>query len=164
MDTSASLSTVSAVAQLEKQCFSDPWSENVIASALSSGNYVFSYIYAPEDDFETREMLRAKGNESGLIGYACGLISFDQCEVQRVCVLKDFRKRGFGERLMKELLTAFNAVGAASVFLEVRSGNVPARRLYEKLGFREIGVRKAYYGDDDAAGYEWERVTMNEQR
>lgn len=166
MEPSASGQTISAIAMLEKRCFSDPWSENVIASALGSGNYIFSYIYAAEDDLETREKLRAEGNVPGMIGYACGLISFDQCEVQRVCVLKEFRKRGFGERLMTELLTAFNAVGASSVFLEVRAGNVPARMLYEKLGFREIGTRKAYYADDDAAVYELEtgnglRATIN---
>ena len=153
MDPSASNPTVSAIAHLENHCFSEPWSENVISSALGSGNYIFTYIYPPEDDFETREMLRAEGNGQGIIGYACGLISFDQCEVQRVCVLKQFRRHGLGERLMKELLTAFSAVGASSVFLEVRAGNVPARRLYEKLGFREIGIRKAYYADDDAAVY-----------
>lgn len=127
------------LAALESECFKEPWSEQTLLDSLRSGNYVFSYIRPDGSDVPA--------------GYACGLITPGQCEVQRVCVLPEYRRRGFGERLMNELRTAFAASGASSVFLEVRSLNAPARSLYEKLGYRSIGVRKHYYADDDAVIY-----------
>ena len=127
------------LASLESQCFKEPWSEQTLLDSLRSGNYVFSFIRQDGSDVPA--------------GYACGLIMPDQCEVQRVCVLPEYRRHGFGERLMNELRTAFEASGACSVFLEVRSSNIPARSLYEKLGYRSIGIRKHYYADDDAVIY-----------
>ncbi|MBO4327545.1 MAG: ribosomal protein S18-alanine N-acetyltransferase [Clostridia bacterium] len=139
MATGDMLMTAAQLAALESHCFKEPWSEQTILDSLRSGNYVFSYIRPDGSDIPA--------------GYACGLIMPDQCEVQRVCVLPEFRRRGFGERLMNELRTAFEASGACSVFLEVRSQNTPARSLYKKLGYREIGIRKHYYADDDAVIY-----------
>lgn len=132
-------------AELEQKCFSRPWSASMLSEAQDSGAYIFVAVTVGND---------AGDNAGGeIVGYACGSMAGDQGEVQRVCVLNEFRGRGYGERLMRELFTAFTAVGISEIFLEVRAGNVPARALYEKLGFVNAGVRKRYYGDEDAVVY-----------
>jgi ribosomal-protein-alanine N-acetyltransferase len=134
-------SKIPAIAKLEKICFSEPWTEGMISGSVFSGNYIFSFVYPG-------------GSESDEpAGYACGLIAPEQCEIQRICVLPEFRRLGYGERLMNELKNVFAASGASSVFLEVRASNIPARNLYEKLGYKQLGIRKNYYSDDDAAIY-----------
>jgi ribosomal-protein-alanine N-acetyltransferase len=102
------------------------------------------------------------------VGYRCAVLEFDEVTVGygiiacgageahllNVCVREEFRNRGFGRALMMHLLGLATAAGAAVVFLEVRPANTAAVRLYEALGFRQIGVRRGYYqavsGREDA--------------
>lgn len=76
-----------------------------------------------------------------LIGYAFFLESID-CELLRIAVRPAWRRRGVAERLLRERLVRG---GFERMLLEVRAGNMAARRLYEKLGFAVDGVRKNYY-------------------
>ena len=124
-------------ARLEAACFAVPWSAQMLTESLESGLYIFTFV--KQDDV--------------LAGYACGLIAGDQGEIDRICVLPEFRRRGIGVRLLTELKTAFIAAGCGSMFLEVRASNAAARAMYEKFGFRETGRRKNYYPDDDAVLY-----------
>ena len=120
---------VSAVAALEKICFSDPWSENSVASELK--NKLALWLVAEEE-----------GTVAGYIGsQTCG----DESDVMNVAVHPDFRRRGIAEALVNSLVTELNAIGSRCLTLEVRVSNVPAVSLYEKLGFAEIGRRKNYY-------------------
>jgi ribosomal-protein-alanine N-acetyltransferase len=121
-------------ALLESRCFSEPWSEQTLTASFLTGQYIFASVSENEV----------------VAGYACGTISPGEGEVQRICVLPEFRRRGFAKRLLDELAVAFTVAGCETVFLEVRSKNIAARELYKKAGFEEIGVRPGYYGDDDA--------------
>ncbi len=124
-------------ARLEAVCFSEPWSEKMLAESLDSGLYIFTFVKQGEE----------------LAGYACGVIAGDQGEIERICVLPEFRRRGLGRRMLDELRIAFAAAGCGSMFLEVRASNAPARSMYEKYGFRVTGKRPNYYADDDAVLY-----------
>ena len=120
---------VKAVAELEKICFSDPWSENSVASELK--NKLALWLVAEEE-----------GRVAGYIGsQTCG----DESDVMNVAVHPDFRRRGIAEALVNSLVEELKAIDSHSLTLEVRASNVPAISLYEKLGFSEVGRRKNYY-------------------
>jgi ribosomal-protein-alanine N-acetyltransferase len=122
-------SHVKAVAELEKLCFSDPWSENSVASELK--NKLALWLVAEED-----------GHVAGYIGsQTCG----DESDVMNVAVHPDFRRRGIAEALVNGLVEELKAIESHCLTLEVRASNVPAISLYEKLGFSEVGRRKNYY-------------------
>jgi ribosomal-protein-alanine N-acetyltransferase len=89
-----------------------------------------------------------------MVGYGIIACGAGEAHLLNVCVREEFRNRGFGRALITNLLALAAGAGAAVVFLEVRPGNITAVRLYEALGFRQIGVRRGYYqavsGREDA--------------
>ena len=122
-------SHVAAVAELEKICFSDPWSEKSVASELN--NKLALWLIAEEED-----------RVAGYIGsQTCG----DESDVMNVAVHPDFRRRGIAEALVTGLADQLKAIGSRCLTLEVRASNAPAIALYEKMGFAEVGRRKNYY-------------------
>ena len=120
---------VSQVAELEKLCFADPWSEKSIASEL--GNCWSYWVVALWDD--------------RVLGYIGSPSSFDETDVMNVAVHPDFRRRGIAESLIDELIKELKNRGSHALMLEVRESNAPAIALYEKLGFVQVGCRKNYY-------------------
>jgi len=124
-------SHVSAVAELEKLCFSAPWSERSIASELQN-EYSLWLV-------EERE------------GVAVAYVGSQSCppeaDVMNVAVAPAFRRQGIGEGLMVALMDALRDKGMESLTLEVRASNSPAISLYDRLGFTEVGRRPNYYTD-----------------
>lgn len=120
---------VAAVAALEAESFSRPWSCNAFEKTLSDENYI---------------VLTAKASEV-LLGYCVLLCAGEEADITNVCTMPQARGKGVATALLTELLEQGNAQGVVEYFLEVREGNVPARALYTKLGFEEIGLRKNYY-------------------
>ena len=120
---------VSQVAELEKVCFSDPWSENSVASELN--NKLSLWLVAVEGD--------------AVAGYIVSQTVMDETDMMNVAVHPDFRRRGIGESLVLGLVEKLKSLGSHCLTLEVRSSNESAISLYEKLGFTQIGRRKNYY-------------------
>lgn len=120
---------VAQIADLEKICFSDPWSENSIASELE--NKLAHWLVAQE-----REMVA---------GYIGSQTVMGETDMMNVAVHPDFRRRGIAEALVKRLVEDLQAMESHCLTLEVRASNAPAIALYEKLGFSQIGRRKNYY-------------------
>ena len=83
--------------------------------------------------------------DRGIAGYAGLDHGGDVADVMTVAVVADRRGQGLGDVLLGELLRRASDGGAASVMLEVRADNMPARRLYERHGFEEVSVRRRYY-------------------
>ena len=73
----------------------------------------------------------------------------DEAHVTTFATRRAWRRQGVGERLLLALLDLAAARGAHEATLEVRPSNAPARRLYEKYGFKVVGVRPRYYSDDN---------------
>ena len=125
-----------AIAQMEEKYFPDPWSKKDIFSYIcSEGGMCFTAL------------------EDGVpIAYIIGRKIPPEGEIYRIAVREDKRQRGIGYRLLSYGLKTERGSGVETVFLEVRSRNTPARRLYSAYGFVEAGVRKNYYKnpDDDA--------------
>jgi len=92
-------------------------------------------------------------------GFICANSVVPEWELENVVVAHGARRRGVADALVSELVNIFKSRSGVSLWLEVRESNHPARRLYEKHGFRETGVRDSYYRDpvEDAVLYEWRR-------
>ena len=120
---------VPQVAELEKLCFQDPWSEKSIATELE---HVYSLWYvALEDD--------------KVIGYVGSQTSAGETDMMNIAVHPHYRRRGIAESLVECLITELKNRGSICLMLEVRASNEPAKSLYEKLGFRQVGRRPNYY-------------------
>jgi ribosomal protein S18 acetylase RimI-like enzyme len=74
-----------------------------------------------------------------------------EAELLRVAVVQAHRRSGVAKRLMAACSEYLAASGCTSLHLEVRASNAPAQKLYESLGWRRTGTRKAYYGDGEGA-------------
>ena len=118
-----------AVAALERQCFSDPWSVEMLRPELPDESHEF--------------LLAVEGEE--LLGYVGLMTVLDEGYLSNVAVSTAYRRQGIAEALLTALLARARARRLSFVTLEVRAGNTPAQTLYRKLGFQEVGVRRGYY-------------------
>lgn len=80
-----------------------------------------------------------------LLGFILSRLVLDEAEILSVAVAGSRRGRGLARRLLDLHLRRLAGLGARTVFLEVDEGNVPARRLYRRAGFRNVGRREGYY-------------------
>ena len=114
-------------AELEKLCFSEPWSEKAILEEAERGFFVAAYI---------------DGVFAGYAGMTCVLDERDVCNIATV---PELRGRGVGMALTQALIESARETGASVVMLEVRKSNAAAIALYEKSGFTLVGRRKNFY-------------------
>ena len=122
-------SHVSQIAELEKLCFSDAWSENSIRSELT--NKLSLWLVAVDCD--------------RVAGYIGSQTVLGWADMMNLCVSPDYRRQGIGEKLAVELERQLREEKVECLTLEVRVSNAPAIALYEKLGFRQVGKRPRYY-------------------
>ena len=118
-----------AILAIENASFTCPWSEKSFLDAFDAETVT---IYAAEEDGQ-------------LVGFSCLLVVEDEAEVLNIASAPGFRRRGAGQALLSRMLSDCEARGVSAVYLEVRESNAPARGLYQKNGFCEIGVRRNYY-------------------
>lgn len=117
-------------ASLEREAFPDPWSEAMLGSGLAADSQIY---------FCARE------RNGALAGYAAVMIVLDEGELLRIGVAPGFRRQGVAAMLMERIFRTAKERKLAFMLLEVRKGNAPAIRLYEKYGFSPEGIRKNYY-------------------
>ncbi len=114
---------------IEKECFSSPWSENQIRDEILKENAIF---------------LTAK-NSDNLCGYISGQLILDEFYINNVAVTKRYRNNGIASALINNLINRLQETNCVLATLEVRESNVNARRVYEKFGFLNLGIRKDFY-------------------
>lgn len=85
-----------------------------------------------------------------VIGYLKYLIMYDKMEIENIFVEEEYRNNGIGTKLMSYLVYKAIEYKCINITLEVRKSNLVAINLYKKFGFREVALRKFYYGDEDA--------------
>ena len=120
---------VAQVAALEAVCFRDPWSEKSVASELT--NPLSLWLVAMDGE--------------RVAGYIGSQTVVGETDMMNVAVHPDFRRQGIAEKLCLALVEALKERESHCLTLEVRASNEPAKALYEKLGFSQVGLRKNYY-------------------
>lgn len=117
------------MAQIERQCFSTPWSEEMLAGELT--NPLAKYAVALD--------------HGCVLGYAGFHAVVDEGYITNVAVRPDKRRRGIGNALVRALIGGGRDIGLSFLTLEVRAGNREAISLYKSCGFEEMGGRIGYY-------------------
>lgn len=118
-----------AVSLIERECFSAPWSENQIEDEITKSNAVF--LVAKTDGF--------------LCGYISGQLILDEFYINNVAVTERFRGMGIASSLIDNLISELKTTDCSLATLEVRESNLNARKVYEKFGFKNLGIRKNFY-------------------
>jgi ribosomal-protein-alanine acetyltransferase len=119
----------SPLVEIERRCFSDPWSEASFREALNSP-WTFGLVAS---------------TGKGIAGYLIGREVAGTGEVLNLAVAPDSRRRGMARALLRAALGYFRKRRVEEVFLEVRESNQSAQALYLSSGFRPVGQRTAYY-------------------
>jgi [ribosomal protein S18]-alanine N-acetyltransferase len=127
------LDDLRAVHAIERASFSVPWPDDAYRNELLT-NRLASYVVARAGEV--------------VVGFAGLWVMVDEAHVTTFAVDPGWRRRGVGERLLLALLDIAVTRRAREATLEVRLSNMPARRLYEKYGFRPVGIRPRYYSDN----------------
>ena len=119
---------LSEVAELERLCFSEPWSASALELLLSDAAMGF----VCEQDGRA-------------VAYAGMMPAYDEGQITNVAVHPDCRRQGMGSRLMQAVADAARARGLVQIALEVRVSNEAAVRLYEQDGYVIAGRRPNFY-------------------
>lgn len=121
---------VTVLAELEKLCFSDAWSENMVRDLVDSA---WDEVWVLEAET--------------ILGYINYRFIAGEGELMRIAVLPEQRGRGYSRKLMDQMMEDAKKNQITDLTLEVRAGNEPAIGLYKAYGFAEEAVRKNYYHD-----------------
>jgi [ribosomal protein S18]-alanine N-acetyltransferase len=124
---------IPAVHAIERASFAVPWPDDAYRNEIVT-NRLASYVVARAGD--------------ELVGFAGLWVMVDEAHITTFAVDPRWRRRGVGQWLLLRLLELANDRRAREATLEVRLSNMPARRLYEKYGFRPVGIRPRYYSDN----------------
>lgn len=120
---------ICAAAEIEKVCFSVPWTEGMLRSEIDDSSCVYRGIFDGE----------------ALVGYAGMRTVLDEGYINNVAVLPAYRRQGLARALLTELEKDAAALRLSFMTLEVRESNLPARTLYASLGYIPVGLRPRYY-------------------
>ena len=122
-----------AVAEMEHQLFFDAWSEKSILETLSQPNSIC--------------LMAEKAGRAA--GYILAYRAADEAEIARIAVAKELQRQGVARALLDDFESVCRAQEINKLLLDVRSGNMAARALYEKSGFQEDGIRQRFYRDPE---------------
>ncbi len=113
------------------------WSRNAFEAALDP------------DAQPKRIAMAAESAEAGLVGFAIAAVVPPQAELESIAVATEAQRQGVARLLFAALAAELKRSHVTEVLLEVRTSNVPARSLYQALGFEQTGRRSRYYVDPD---------------
>ena len=121
----------------ERRGYTHPWSEGIFRDCMRDGYECWLLIFSRQ-----------------VVGHGILSVGAGEAHLLNVCVHPECQGNGFGRTIVEHLLVRAKARSASTVFLEVRPSNLVAYKLYETLGFNEVGIRENYYpayvGREDA--------------
>ena len=124
---------------IENASFKSPWSKGAYAGEICNESAFYKVITINDE----------------VVAYGGFHKIFDEAHITNIAVKESFRKQGFGRMLMEALLEEAKKLEIVAMTLEVRVSNISAVTLYEKMGFKSVGVRPKYYGDGEDAFIMW---------
>lgn len=114
--------------EIEKSCFSDPWSEESLGLFTGAGGMGLICF------------------SNGIPAAYCGVMTvLDEADIARIATVPAFRRMGVAKRLLGSLFGLLASMNISRVTLDVRESNIPALELYRSSGFTVIGMRRDYY-------------------
>lgn len=129
---------IDAVAALERESFTNPWSRETLVWELANSDVTRAYLLRNEED--------------KVVAFCMCWVVFDELHINTVAVAPPHRRLGLASTLLRQVIDEAIAAGASKATLEVRASNTAAIALYERLGFHVAARRPAYYTrpDEDA--------------
>ena len=135
----ATINDVNDIFGLEQQYPIDMYSIDTIVSSF-------------ENDYYENLVITINGR---IIGYISITIIYEECNLVKIIIDENYRKRGYATLLIKQIFGDAKEKKAKKIYLEVRSDNIPAKNLYEKMGFERTNTRDKYYADGMSADIYW---------
>jgi ribosomal-protein-alanine N-acetyltransferase len=123
-------SRLDEIVELERRCFSDPWTRNMFWMEMAVGGGTYA---------------RGALLDDRLVGYLFAVLVEDEAHLGNLAVDPGYRRRGIAQRLLEDLVAAARRRGGRRVTLEVRASNAEARKFYAGNGFIDVAMRKSYY-------------------
>ncbi len=147
---------IPGIRRIEEQCFRTPWSEQLLRDMLESP---LDLVWVAVPQCRGAEDAAGAGPDAGLpAGYIDFRAVAGEGELMRIAVLPEFRRYGIAGQLMRQMISAADAMGISDITLEVRESNTAARSLYAQFGFAGEAVRRNYYDNpQENAVIEWRR-------
>ncbi|MFC2157368.1 ribosomal protein S18-alanine N-acetyltransferase [Acidobacteriota bacterium] len=120
------------VLEIERLSFPNPWRQSVFEGEVDN---------API----SHPIVVIHSRLKKIIGYIIYWQIKEEIQISNICIHPDFRRLGIGEMILKDLIAGAKENGGEYIILEVRPSNTTAKKLYEKLGFQNVGIRHDYY-------------------
>jgi ribosomal-protein-alanine N-acetyltransferase len=127
-------SDLERIIEIEEKSFNPPWSREAFLLELTK-NLLAKYIVAEVD--------------GQVVGYGGIWLIIDEGHVTNIAVDEEYRGKGIGSKILEGLIQICRDRNMTAMTLEVRKSNVVAQSLYRKYGFKEYGIRKGYYQDNN---------------
>lgn len=130
----AELNHLQPILEIERASFDRPWTEYHFKNDIQN-DCSLNWVYE---------------KDTHIIGFLFGWHILDEYHLNNIAINGNYRRQGFAQELFKHVVNDLRINEVKSMLLEVSATNLPARKLYEKLGFEAHGERKDYYtkGDD----------------
>lgn len=125
---------IDRVLEIEKLCFPTPWSMEAFRIEIEENRCARYFVAVYQEE---------------IVGYGGMWVIIDEAHITNIAVHPRFRGQGIGEAIMRSLIEEAVSLGAVRMTLEVRISNKIAQKLYEKLGFQGVGIRKHYYSNNN---------------
>jgi ribosomal-protein-alanine N-acetyltransferase len=123
---------IDRIETLEVLCFKTPWPREAILEELEKNQKAHYYVFEVEQR---------------IVGY-CGMwVILDEGHITNLAIDPEERSKGYAQGMLEKFTEVAASLGVLALTLEVRSGNAPAIHVYEKAGFKSMGIRKGYYLD-----------------
>jgi ribosomal-protein-alanine N-acetyltransferase len=131
---SMKLDDIDAICEIEREAFPTPWTHEAFYNELRNNHFA-------------RYLVMVYNGQ--LAGYAGMWLIMDEAHITNIAIHKNFRGKRLGEKLLRQLQATAYLQGMKQMTLEVRVSNTVALKLYEKLGFNGVGLRRGYYTDNN---------------
>lgn len=126
---------IKAVHEVESAVYIKPWPITIFHDCLRVG-------------YECHVM---RDEHNTIMGYAIMSVKIGEGHIYNIAIGKDYQGQGLGTEFASAMVARAMMIGAKKILLEVRTTNLSAKKIYKKLGFKQIGVREGYYPSEDGA-------------
>lgn len=129
---------IEGIFMVEKASFPHPWTKAMFEEEIKNENAMY---------------FAAVSDNGSIVGYGGFWCVAGDAQITNIAVIPAFRRKHIGEKILEKILLCAKELSAEGITLEVRKSNTPAQKLYEKMGFETVGVRKRYYKDNNEDAY-----------